>query len=211
MRKGAGVVGIVFGCIFLFVALIIGSVFMIVGGFFRNEASSREEIVNELMEDGEKTKGIVVEAYDGTTIEYEDEYGDIYYKHFNVTNSDYYEGQRMVVYYMEDDPDFAAVPEIEVKFNKLFGNIFFFVGIGVLGIFGIIGLVALISGIVAVAKPKNGNEDTNISTEPVMADASMGVTYEFGKSDGPTIVNDIPVDVSITRKSDYSGIDKNLL
>lgn len=217
MRKGIGAAGILFGTIFLLVGLSIGLVFGIIGGVFVSKAKENEESVEYFIKHGEKTKGIVTEADNGTTVEYEDDYGETYLRHYSVTSSEFYEGQKMVVYYDEDNPQFSIVPNIDVDFNTMFGSIFLFVGIGVGVVFGGIGIVAIIITIVALKKTK-GMDNVNVhSSSNATANASTGTNteYSFGTIGGttPVTTNDIPVSVTIneTPKGNLSGVDKNLL
>lgn len=209
MRKGAGIVGITFGAIFLLVGIFLGGIFAVIGGVIKNEGVSNEEIAKDLKKNGEKTTGVVVLVDDGTTVEYEDEDGEEYRITYNMTSSTIREGDRLTVYYDERHPSAAIVPEIAVDFNLTFGNIFFWVGIGVLAIFGGIGLVAIIVSIVMLCK-KDNPEDAKKqqeATERAVRTEFVNAANSFGKSE-PIVTNDIPVNVTVSNKNDFSGIDK---
>lgn len=215
MQKGAGIAGIIFASVFLFVGLTIGVTFGVIGGMIRSEGTKNQEIVDEYVKHGEKTKGKIVSADNGTTIEYEDEDGEEYLIHYNVTSSEFYQGQKVTVYYDEDYPENGIAPDVAVRFNKTFGSIFLFVGIGVGGVFGFIGLTALIAGIVAIKKaPKGEQSSSYVSSGAGYEGADYTATFGNVGNNTPTVSNDIPVSVSVVGESgkrNLSGVDKNLL
>ncbi len=155
-KKIGGIILSVLGGIFLFLALIFGIVFLIVGGAMGNAKDEAKEELEAFVEHAIKTDGEIIDT-DGstTTIEYYSEKDDSYYQAtFSVSNSSFREGDSVVVYYDENDPDSCMAPDlVEGTYEKL-SDIFSGIGAG-LGVFlGIIGLGFLIGGIVLIKKAK---------------------------------------------------------
>lgn len=222
MRNGAGIVISAVGVVFLVIGLLVGGIFFLVGSLIKNEGIENEEILQEYKRSGEKTVGVVIDTYDATTVEYEDEDGEEYSITYNMTSSEIRKGDKMTVYYDEKHPEMAVVKEIAVDFNKSFGNIFFWVGIGVAAVFGGIGLAIIIAGIIA-GKKLSESPNSSVSSSSMPGRKEMNVQFNYNLSADaanketakvPTVHNDIPVDITVNNtssQSDYSGIDKNLL
>ena len=156
-KNGCGIVLIVIGAILLFIGLVVGGVFSVVGYSSKKALDEYEEEFSDFKKDADKYKGEVTEIGDGyTIIEFEDDDGEDCEIYLPSSSSSYPEGERVTVY-CDPDSDVAFVPDIETSGLETFGYLFTVLGMGILTVFGVIGLILIICGIVSLKKHKKNN------------------------------------------------------
>lgn len=96
----------VFGGIFLFIALIFAVVFLTVGGAMGKAKEASEDELENFYAFGVETQGIITDVADGVTIvEYYAQEDDDYHQYkFFVSNSNFREGNSVIVCYDSRNP-----------------------------------------------------------------------------------------------------------
>lgn len=155
-KKAISFFMIAFGSFFLMLGLLLGGVFLAVGGVMSSKVEQEMDEFSSFQENALETTGEVIDADSDagyTVFEYYAEIDDSWYEvTYDVYFSDYKRGTIVTVYYDKNDPGSCMIPEFtEVSYGFL-RNIFTLVGGIVGGVFIVIGLLILIAGIVIKKK-----------------------------------------------------------
>ena len=155
-KKAVGFLLIAFGSLFLVLGLLLGGIFMAVGGMMGSEIEQERNAFSSFRENALETTGKVtdVDSDEGyTTFGYYAATGESFYEvTYDGYFSDYKRGTTVTVYYDKDDPGQCMIPDFTEDSYGFLQKIFTMIGGIVGGVFAVIGLVMLIVGIVIKKK-----------------------------------------------------------
>lgn len=158
-KKVAGIIMSVIGGILLFIVVIYAIVIFAVGGAVGKAKEDLEEKLENFYAHAVETEGVItnVNVDNGlATVEYYAEVDDSYHQFmFLVSNSDFKEGDAIVIYYDKNNPAASMAPDWQKEAFETFGPVSYDVGAGEGIFFTIIGLGLLIGGIVLIKKSKS--------------------------------------------------------
>ena len=201
------------------IAFLLGALFCImfavVGGFFAIGSAKQNEIrLEDYKANGTATEGVIFDMYGSrhttssdvsyTKVMYYDMDNREHVIKFDMYSSSFRRGQIVEVYYLNDKPEDAMVPDIEISGTKSIG--IFFIALG-----SVMGAVCLF---VAFLERKKSIDDSGkystsfkvIDSNSNMQDITMnqGIDSEL---QGGSLYNDY----QNTSENSYSGVNKDLL
>lgn len=162
-KRTAGILLIVLGSFFLMLGLLVGGMFLAVGGVIDSKMEQQMNEFSSFREDALTTTGEVTDADSdagNTTFGYYAETDGSWYEvTYEGYSSNFTEGTAVTVYYDKNDPGVCMIPEFVEGSYGLLKKIFTLVGGIVGGIFVVIGLPMLIGGIVVKKKAASTYEN----------------------------------------------------